>query len=234
MKRLIVSAIVVFVAANAFALQKKPILEVDTNAVAGETQITPSPAGDDHMALVWWIPHEFWQAVLAQDATTSEVDKKSTLHALRPVSLFAVVQADISSFGAFNFYSKQRIEENMIITFTDATGKKQRLMPVQAIDGDFEIIIGIFKPILGAAMGNLGNNFHFFVLNDLQLGGDRLIDPYRKGLIKVQLEKKNNGLMAAEVEMPLNSLFVPRKCPNGKDAHVSWNYCPWTGKRLPD
>jgi hypothetical protein len=34
------------------------------------------------------------------------------------------------------------------------------------------------------------------------------------------------------LETPLNSLFVPRTCPNGKPAHVSWKFCPWGGERL--
>ena len=61
-----------------------------------------------------------------------------------------------------------------------------------------------------------------------------MVDPYLQGLISVQIAKRNGDLMTADIEMPLNSLFVPRKCPNGKDAHISWKYCPWSGKLLVD
>ena len=83
-------------------------------------------------------------------------------------------------------------------------------------------------------MGNLGKNMHFYVLNDKSKSFPRLLDPYRKGQINIQLSRKDDVLMTASIEMPLNSLFVPRKCPNGKDAHISWKYCPWTGKRLEE
>jgi hypothetical protein len=150
------------------------------------------------------------------------------------ISLLAVVQADISSVGAFKFYSKEEIEENMTLSYSGADGKRQKLTPVQSIDPDLEIVLGVFKPVLGAAMGNLGNNMHFYVLNDRAKSSPRLLDPYRKGQIDIRLARRDNVLMDASIEMPINALFVPRKCPNGKDAHVSWVYCPWTGKKLEE
>jgi hypothetical protein len=83
-------------------------------------------------------------------------------------------------------------------------------------------------------MGKFGNKVHFYVLNDRSKSLLRLLDPYRKGLISVQLANRNDDQITADIEMPLNALFVPRQCPNGKDAHISWKYCPWSGKRLED
>jgi len=122
----------------------------------------------------------------------------------------------------------------MSLSFTAADGKRRTVTPMGTIDPNLGVVLAVFKPILGAAMGNLGNNMHFYVLDDRIEGAPRLLDPYREGLISVQLMRKNGDWMTAEIEMPLNSLFVPRKCPNGKDAHVSWKYCPWSGKRLED
>lgn len=234
MKRILLSVMLVLVAADASALQRKPIQEVEKDAFIRDTQVAPSGAGDDHLALVWWVPYEFWQATAARDATTSEADKKAMLDALRPVSVLAVVQGDISPFGALRFYSKDEVERNMVIAVCDAGGKEQRVQPLQTIDPDLQILLGALKPALSAAVGNLGRNMHFFVLSDRVAEGARLFDPYRKGVIKVQLAKRNGKGMTAEIETPLNPLFVPRKCPNGKDAHVSWDYCPWTGKRLEE
>lgn len=233
MKKLfIVVMMVSMVATYSMAAEKKPIKDVDTDAFTSDTQVTPKGAGDNHVALAWWIPNEFWESILSRDATTSESDKKALLGAMSGVSLLAVVQADISAFGAFKFYSKEEIENNMTLSYSGADSKKQRLSPVQTIDPDLEVVLGMFKPILGAAMGNLGNNMHFYVLNDRSKSFSRLLDPYRKGQINIQLAKRDKVLMDASIEMPINALFVPRKCPNGKDAHISWNYCPWTGKQL--
>lgn len=224
--------IVLTVSTYSMAAEKKNLKDVDTDAFAADTQVTPQGSGDNHLALAWWIPNEFWESILSRDMTTSESDKKAMLDAMSGVSLLAVVQADITSFGAFKFYSKEEIEKNMLISFSDASGKRQRLSSMQTIDPDLEVVLGVFKPILGSAMGNLGNNMHFYVLNDKSKFSPRLIDPYQKGQINIQLSRRDGGLMTAGIELPINALFVPRKCPNGKDAHISWKYCPWTGKQL--
>ena len=125
-----------------------------------DTQVTPKGTGDDYLALAWWIPNEFWESILSRE-TTSEGDKKAMLEAMSGVSLLAVVQADITAFGTFKFYSIEEIEKNMTISFSGADGKKTRLSPMHKINHDLEVVLGVFKPILGAAMGNLGNNMHF-------------------------------------------------------------------------
>jgi len=233
MKKLLISAaIVLSLCTSLMAAERKALKDVDTDSFTTDTQVTAQGAGDNHLALAWWIPNEFWESILSRDTTTSEADKKAMLDAMSGISLLAVVQADITSFGAFKFYSKEEIEKKMLLSFTNAGGKRQRLSPMQKIAPDLKVVLGVFKPILGAAMGNLGNNMHFYVLKDKSKSSPRLLDPYQKGLISIQLSKRDEGLMTAGIEMPLNSLFIPRKCPNGKDAHISWNYCPWTGKRL--
>jgi hypothetical protein len=233
-KLLFISCVIVLAVICAMAAEKKPLKDVDTNAIIKETQVSVSESGDKHVAITWWIPNEFWEAILYRNAAIGETEKKAMLDAMSGISLITVVQADVTSLGAFKFYSKEEIEKKMLITFTDAGGKKLMLKPVQKINPDLEIVLGVFKPILGAAMGNLGNNMHFYVLNDKSKTSLRLLDPYRKGLLSIQLTKRNDGVMTANIEMPLDALFVPRKCPNGKDAHISWKYCPWTGKRLED
>ena len=230
----VVLVIILAVSTYSMAAQKKALKDVDTDAFTADTQTSPQGAGDNHLALVWWIPNEFWKSILSRDTTTSEADKKAMLDAMSGVSLLAVVQADISAIGACNFYSKEEIERSMMISFSGPDGKKKSLSPIQTIDTDLELVLGVFKPILEAAMGNLGKNMHFYVLNDKSASSARLLDPYRKGQITVQLSRRDKVLMPASIETPLNSLFIPRKCPNGKDAHISWKYCPWTGKRLEE
>ena len=233
-KLLVVLMIILTVNTYSMAAQKKPLKDVDTDALITDTQVTPSGTGDNHFALAWWIPNEFWESILSQDTTTSEADKKAMLDVMSGVSLLAVVQADITAFGAFKFYSKEEIEKNMAISFSGLDGKKKKLSPIQTIDPDLEVVLGVFKPILGAAMGKLGENLHFYVLNDKSKSSIRLLDPYRKGQINIQISRRDKVLMDASIDTPLNSLFVSRKCPNGKEAHISWKYCPWTGQRLEE
>ena len=96
------------------------------------------------------------------------------------------------------------------------------------------MLIGSIAPALGATIGSLGDNLQFFVFNDQTLDRKRLMDPGLPGGLIVELTGKEGRSLQAEFEFPLNSLYVPRKCPNGKPAHISWRYCPWTGKKLPE
>ena len=220
------------------AAERKPLKEVDIDTFTDDVQVFLTGAGDNHVAFAWWCPIEYWESILSRDSTTSETDKKAMLDAITDVSLLAIVQADITHFGAFEFYSKEEIRNTMWVFYTDASGTKRRLSPMHTISSNLEILLSVFKPILGAAMGNMGNSMHFYVFNDrkfsLMESSRRLIDPYQDGTINIQLVKRDGNLMHGEIEMPLNSLFIPRKCPNGKDAHISWKFCAWTGQRLED
>ncbi|MGA9116964.1 MAG: hypothetical protein WB626_09340 [Bacteroidota bacterium] len=232
MKLLMMLAALVVLSGRGESAERKPLAEVVADELIGDTQVTPAGAGDKHAALCWWIPMEFWQALFSRDASTSEADKKNLLSALRDITLAAVVQADISAMGALHFYTKEEIEEHMTISFVDGDGRRTALQPLHEVDPDMEVILGVFKPIMAAALGNLGQNVHFYVLNDRTPKGNRLLDPYASGVIRFGLIKRSGAVMNGEIGLPLNALFVPRKCPNGKDAHISWRFCPWTGTPL--
>jgi hypothetical protein len=218
-----------------YAIEKKPIAAVDTDSLVKETQISV-PCGDSHVNVIWWIPFEFWQDLFINDKTTSESDKKTYINTLKPYSLLAICQADITTLAMFDFYSKDEVEKNLDIILKAKDGSLKRLIPLgkKDIDPNLQLILEIIKPILTAAMGNMGQNFHFFVLQDYDLTGTRQVDPYRFGILNFRIGQRSGKLMEAQIELPLNSLYVPRKCPNGKDAHVTWKYCPWTGEKLKD
>lgn len=234
MKKLFVAIMLALAfGSHTLAVEKKALKDIDSNEFTTDTQVMLQASGDKHVALAWWIPNEFWQSILARDKNTSEADKKAMLDAISGTSLLAIVQADITPLGAFKYYSMEEIEKKMQISFTDAAGKSYKLKPLQSIDPNLEVVLGMFKPILSSAMGNLGSNLHFYVLND-KSNASRLMNPYQKGQLTIQLARKESALMAANIELPLNSLFIPRKCPNGKPAHISWQYCPWNGERLAE
>lgn len=237
MRRLVfATAIVLLTSSFALAAEKRPLAEIAIDAFVVDTQVTLPGAGDKHIAIAWWIPNEFWKSILDRDQSIAAAEKQALLDAMAGTSLLAVVQADINAVGAFNYYSKQEIERQMAIDFSDADGKQQKLAPMQNIHPNLQTVLGVFKPILTNAMGNLGSNMHFYVLPDRAATKRRLADPYGEGQFHIQLAKRDPTAapMKAEIALPLNALYIPRKCPNGRDAHISWKYCPWTGKKLEE
>jgi hypothetical protein len=230
-KKLVILMLLVLPVSFSVAAERKKIEEVNIDAFTKDTQVAFLGSGDQHVAFAWWVPNEFWESILSRDETTSESNKKSLLGALSGITLIAVVQADISNFGAFTFYQKAEVEKSMSVNFINANQEQVSLKKLEPISPDLEVVLATFKPILGAAMGNLGTNLHFYVYED-KLGSDRLVDPYEKGELNIKLAKRDGSVLESTIETPLNALYVPRKCPNGKDAHVSWSYCPWSGEKL--
>ena len=113
---------------------RKNIETVSSDRMTAERQTVSSTA--DQLDLMWYIPFEFWEAVLHQDAVLPDVQRDA-------------------------FYDNSRLR-------------------VKLLNSDGEV--------------------------------------------------RNN----MSIDMPLNELFIPRLCNNGKPAHVSWHYCPWGGERLPE
>jgi hypothetical protein len=233
MHRIVAVLLLTLFSAAASAAERRPIADVAVDAMTKDTQAAPPDAGDRHLALVWWVPYEFWQAVLARDTDTPQSSKDALLNALAGVSLVGIVQADVSPLGAFNYYPEDAVQKNLRVTLTDGAGKSKTLKFVTEIPPDLQVALGAIKPILAAAMGNLGKNFHFYVLDDRADSG-RVADPYQRGKIAVNLVRNGDVAMTATIDTPLDSLFVARTCPNGKPAHVTWKYCPWNGERLKD
>lgn len=213
------------------AAERLPFTEVNANNLTTETQKT---AGSDNaLDLVWWIPVEFWQVALANNAAVTPAQIDDIVDTLRPYSLLAVVQADISTFGAFDFFDEVKVSSGLRVVYTPEHGSSVNIPLDELIDPDVTLLLNQMSPVLTAAMGNLGENFFFFPLPDMDDTGQRIISPYERGSLAITLTARD-GIHRPPylIEFPLDALHQPRLCPNGKPAHVSWAYCPWSGKKL--
>lgn len=215
--------------ANAGAFEKKQPKDVDISAMTNETQRT-SYAGGVHLA--WWIPPEYWEASLSRDANVTDAARKQVLDTLRGYSMLAVVQAEVGALGNFTFYERDAVIKGLKLELSD--GKDwASLVPLAEVPQKLAPLLKVLGPILSSAMGPMGQNMNFFVLDDQKKGG-RLISPYEPGMLRITLsDNKGVKLEPLLIEFPLDSLYVPRRCPNGKPAHVSWMVCPWDGSKLP-
>lgn len=215
------------------AVERKPYDEVNSDKLASELQAT-APSGEDNMNFAWWVPIEFWEVVMSQDESAVPAETEEMLEALRPYAMIAIVNADISSLGSFRYYSRTKVAENTTMYYLDETGARHDVVPAEAGSDDVEILLGVFKPILRSAMGRMGENMHFYVIEDQAADGGRLIDPYSDGKLVIDMTTTDGEVITATIPTPVDALFVPRKCPNGRDAHISWEYCPWTGEKLAE
>ena len=224
-----------FIAATglATAAERKDPSEINIVDLTTETQKMSGEASE--MDMVWWIPPEFWEAALRQDPSVPADQADAMLDVMRPYFVIAVVQADISPFGAFNFLPEPRIKRGLEVTHIDERGNRSRLNILETTNADFELLLLQLGPVLGSAMGNLGQNFNFYAFSATDEDGNRVASPFDSGIVQVRMSgREGSPATVLEFEAPLDSLFEPRICPNGKPAHISWNFCPWDGSRLGD
>lgn len=197
---------------------------VDLNALTNETQKMSPEA--DHMALVWWIPEEYWQVALSQNPGTSKQQTEQFVQTIRPYVVFAVVDGKIGSFGGVTYKSEETVRST--IQIVDEKGTVFRPLADEKVDPDTRNILAIMKPILSNMMGKLGENMHFVVFPAKDTAGRRLADPYREGTLSLKL-----GADTYKWRLPLGSLMPPKTCPvDGEVLNGAWKFCPWHGDKL--
>lgn len=215
------------------ALEKKPPEKIDLDQLTEETLLDASRS-KDHIAFVWYIPTEYWNAVISQNHEMGQIERVRAKLTMNTLTVIAVVQGDVPPAGAVHYYEKLFLQDSLKFTRIDEQGKTYEYIPYKTYSGEVKSLLESIVPAIGASVGTLGDNLQFFVFNDQAASGERILDPCKPGALEIELTRKNGRTFKAKLEFPLNSLYVPRQCPNGKPAHVSWKYCPWTGKKLPE
>jgi hypothetical protein len=213
------------------AAERKAPDAVSTDDLTSQSQEVVSDA--DKFDLVWWIPVEFWESVFAQDPSVDAATAAEIVSGLEAYSMLAVVQADISPLGAFDFLDNKRVASGLSVSYVPASGRSSSLEPLRDLDTNLELMLNVLRPVLAGAIGNMGENMHFFVFPDRDARGGRVASPYEFGAVEITLAGRPQSTpVRASIELPLDALFVPRSCPNGKPAHVTWTHCPWGGSKL--
>lgn len=207
---------------------RKPLQEVVIDEFTRDTQALRT--SDYAFVQAWWIPVEFWQAALSQ---VNPALAQQSLDVLKPYSMVAVVQADVTALGGFVFYPRADLQQRLQLQWQPAQGEVVTLQPVSQPNSTLQNLVTQLSPLLSRAMGEMGRNMQFFVFEDVKSDGTRVTDPYSAGMLRVNLAPSETQAAAQlDIELPVNALYEPRLCANGKPAHISWRYCPWDGQPL--
>lgn len=231
--RLLAALLPALLATPLHAVQKLPLEQVLSEQLTQDARLTSH--SDNSMTLVWWMPPEFWAASFSKEKDIDAATREEMLKSIRPYSVLVVIRADVSPLGSFHFHDYTTVTRSINASVINAQGKGVPLTLVDKPTAEFQGLLNVMKPMMGAAMGNMGANMHFLVFSDMAGDGSRLASPYLPGRIHVDFTgKTRKSAESYDIETPLNALFVPRLCPNGKPAHVSWTVCPWDGSKLPE
>lgn len=144
------------------ALEKKPVEKIDLDQLIEETLLDVSRS-KDHIAFVWYIPNEYWNAVISQNPEMNQIEKVQARLTMNTLSVVAVIQGDVSPVGPVRYYERVYLQETAKFHRVDAEGKKHELFPYKTIAGDVKNLLDSIAPALGASVGALGDNLQFFV-----------------------------------------------------------------------
>lgn len=208
-------------------VQRKPLAAVDIDEFTKQMQVVVTDTST--MTQAWWIPAEFWGAAFHR---TNPAFAEQALGQLKGYGILAVIQADTTPFASLIFHKRDSVEKRLSVSYRNYSIAPISISQAKELPGSVQMLIDVLSPMFANTMGDLGKNMHLFVMNN-ELNGKRIIDPYQEGTVLVELAaSKTTPSRNIAIEFPVDALFEPRYCPNGKPAHISWKFCPWSGKKL--
>ena len=217
-------------ASNLNAAEKRAVTDVDSGILTQELQ---RASNDEGIVVAWWMPAEFWAVALGNEKSLTAAQMEEVMKILRQYTFIAVVDGEVGG-AAIDFQDRAAVAKSLTVEVVDAAGKVAQGRSPRARARRRATAAHVLVPAMGAAMGNLGRNLHFFVFKD-QVEDARLFSPFDPGAVVVKLSgREGRQDISLSIDRPIDSLLVPRLCANGKPAHVSWNFCPWDGKKLPE
>lgn len=198
--------------------------KIELNALISETQ--KSSDKPNAMIMIWWIPEEFWLASAAQDPSFTDAQAQEIIKILQPYTIIAVVDGTVGSFGGVTYNPESSIRSNIVLIGTD--GLSYRPLSSQTIGADAKNLISMLKPVIANMLGEMGQNFHFFLFPAKDKQGANIAQANKDGIIRIQLRNEEYRW-----RLPLSSLLPAITCPQcGEKCSGAWEYCPWCGTKL--
>jgi hypothetical protein len=112
--------------------------------------------------------------------------------------------------------------------------KNNRLYPLElAYDPEVAELISGIRKYLARGLERVVEGTHFLIYEASDHFDGQLYSPYENNEINISYTGDDREYVFS-VATIMDSLFKPRFCENGRKAHVTWIFDPWSGKKLPD
>ena len=213
----------------AAALERKLPGDVSLSRFIEQTRVVRFGPDNTSSLFAWWIPMEYWRVSMVQGDVPPE-DRDFILDRLADYTV-VVVQFSRIKKDDHAFADREELRRLLRITH-ERDGKVRRLKPVESENRRVETVLEAMMPTLVSGEGEF-SGMHVFVFDDtIDEPGGRRADPYRPGYLSIQVGHRTANRHEVRIDTPLDALYQPRLCPNGKPAHISWRFCPWSGAAL--
>lgn len=191
-----------------------------------QTQLKSSQ--DGNIKMMWWIPYQYWKiSGKNSPAFQRELLNEWSLK-FKDYLVIAVLDARVSKYtGTFTFKDREQIADSVYIRLDD--GKKVFPLKENKIDDDIRDLLNRLPATLGASMGEMGRNFHFFVFDNRDKDNKLIVDVDKK----MKLEAGWTTLSNFTLRLPLDLAVPPKFCPVDREQlSGKFDYCPYHGAPL--
>ncbi len=227
-----------FFASTLSAAERKPLKEVNVALMMRECELLPATNRDPdgrYIGKAFWIPHAYWQVIFAKNETMPDKERQDALKQLDGVFLVGLLLGEHQPApNPTQFYDRKEILKGFKISVIDTQGKRKMLSITEKTNPFIDFVLKNMRPMVEGTIGEAGKHLEIVVIDNRNPDGSPIIDAYGPGRIDIRMVRESGQNVDSYTELPMNSLYVPRKCPNGRDADISWKFCPWTGQRLPE
>jgi hypothetical protein len=183
------------------------------------------------IAIVQWIPKEWWQLTLER-AGVPDARIKEVLKLFAPYMTFIMVHGRISSSGLPTFTSRSLLQEHVFLV--DKAGHPYRPIDEEDVEAGVQNAIIMIKPIFSNMLGQMGDNMNFFLFPSQTKEKKKSYEATQEGSFSIRFKDvPDAGDQAFQWILPLSSLVPAKICPKcKKEESGSWKYCPWCGSPL--
>jgi hypothetical protein len=187
-----------------------------------ETQQTATQA--QQLTLTWWIPEEFWDLSLANNANVPPQTAQDIRAVFHDYQVFALLRASTGLQGLAGVATKADLLGNSRL---EIGGKVISPVDADKVPAGVQAMLGAMRPMLASILGQLGQSMEL-VVYPAMVDGHRLIDPLKPGSFQFTLYDQ-----AFHWRLPLASLLPKKIDPKSKEEFPgNYDYNPYTGGKL--
>ncbi len=197
----------------------RPTAEVSINDLITDTQF--STDDPDRVALVWWLPDEFWEVSLASDPTTTKEGVQEVVDVVSKYTLAVCVDGELGPFGGVKFVPPGHLRSQLKLI--NAAGEAVDPLNDEEVSQDMLLLIGSMRPVLGNMLGPMGQNMAFIVFPRQDSGGQIIADATQAGSFTMKLND-----LDFDVQTPLPSLLKSKYCGTcEREFRGDYSFCPY-------
>lgn len=200
--------------------QKRTAIERMTEEIQQIKQTTKN------LKLVWWIPTEFWKAVIDEQKGSTAEQKDYVINLFDDYTIF--VAGDFSLGSNDNGLDFTVNDPGKSLIYYE-NGKKTPLLKESEVDDKVLTLMNDYmKPMFEQMLGKMGSGVDIFIYNNKNSAGKRILDPYKTGSFTVEM-----GPDLFEWKLPMVSLMKEKVCKNDFAKFPgNYIYCPFHGTEL--